>query len=62
LCALVFGFLKNQPDTFEPLWMVEITSENETYPIECALQLGERRGWRAAKPGPQIIRLLSLQS
>jgi hypothetical protein len=41
------------------LGMVEITSEDEAYPIECALlQLGERRGWRAAKPGPQIIRLL----
>jgi hypothetical protein len=37
---------------------VEITSEDEAYPIEGALQLGERRGWRAAEPGPQIIRLL----
>jgi hypothetical protein len=40
------------------LGMVEITSEDEAYPIECALQLGEGRGWRAAEPGPQIIRLL----
>jgi hypothetical protein len=40
------------------LGMVEITSEDEAYPIECALQLGERRGWRAAEPGPQTIRLL----
>jgi hypothetical protein len=40
------------------LGMVEITSEDEAYPIECALQLGERRGWRAAEPGPQIVRLL----
>jgi hypothetical protein len=38
--------------------MVEITSEDEAYPVECALQLGERRGWRAAEPGPQTIRLL----
>jgi hypothetical protein len=37
---------------------VEITSEDEAHPIECALQLGERHGWRAAEPGPQIIRLL----
>jgi hypothetical protein len=37
---------------------VEITSEDEAHPIECALQLGETRGWRAAEPGPQIIRLL----
>jgi hypothetical protein len=40
------------------LGMVEITSEEEAYPIECALQLGEGRGWRAAEPGPQTIRLL----
>jgi len=37
---------------------VEITSEDEAHPIECALRLGETRGWRAAEPGPQIIRLL----
>jgi hypothetical protein len=40
------------------LGMVEITSEDEAHPIECALQLGETRGWRAAGPGTQIIRLL----
>jgi hypothetical protein len=40
------------------LGMVEITSEDEAYPIECALQLDERRGWRAAEPGLQVIRLL----
>jgi hypothetical protein len=40
------------------LGMVEITSEDEAHPIECALQLGETRGWRVAEPGPQIIRLL----
>jgi hypothetical protein len=40
------------------LGMVEITSEDEAYPIEFALHLGQRRGWRAAEPGPQIIRLL----
>ena len=40
------------------LGMVEITSEDEAHPVECALQLGERRGWRAAEPGPQTIRLL----
>jgi len=37
---------------------VEITSEDEAHPIECALQLGETRGWCAAEPGPQVIRLL----
>jgi hypothetical protein len=40
------------------LGMVEITSEDEACPIEYALQRGERRGWRAAEPGPQIIRIL----
>jgi hypothetical protein len=37
---------------------VEITSEDEAHPIEWALRPGETRGWRAAEPGPQIIRLL----
>jgi hypothetical protein len=40
------------------LGIVEITSEDQAYPIEFALQLGDRRGWRAAEPGPQVIRLL----
>lgn len=40
------------------LGMVEITSEDEAHSIECAVELGGRRGWRAAEPGPQIIRLL----
>jgi len=40
------------------LGMVEITSEDEAYPIEFALELGDRRGWRAAEPGTQIIRIV----
>src|ERR1022692_2632969 len=40
------------------LGMLEITSEDEAHPIECALQLGETRGWRAAEAGTQTIRLL----
>ena len=40
------------------LAIVEITSEDQAYPIEFALRLGDRRGWRAAEPGPQVIRLL----
>jgi hypothetical protein len=40
------------------LGMVEITSEDESHPIEYALQRGERRGWRAAGPGAQTIRFL----
>src|ERR1700730_9905230 len=38
--------------------VVEVTSEDTAYPIESALLLGEKRGWRAAKPGTQTIRLI----
>ena len=37
---------------------VEITSEDRAHPIESALLAGEKRGWRAAEPGPQTVRLL----
>jgi hypothetical protein len=40
------------------LGMVEVTSEDEAHSIECALQPGAEGGWRAAVPGPQIIRFL----
>jgi hypothetical protein len=40
------------------LGSVEITSEDQAHPIENALQLRDRKGWRAAEPGPQVIRLL----
>lgn len=36
---------------------VEVTSEQPGYPIESALR-GESRGWRAANPGTQIIRII----
>jgi hypothetical protein len=37
---------------------VEVTSETKDCPVESALLLNENRGWRAALPGAQIIRLL----
>ena len=37
---------------------VEVTSEEEKFPVESALVLGETRGWRAAIPGTQTIRLV----
>jgi hypothetical protein len=37
---------------------VEVTSEEENFPVESALVLGETRGWRAAMPGTQTIRLV----
>ena len=37
---------------------VEVTSETKDHPVEAALLLSETRGWRAAQPGAQLIRLL----
>jgi hypothetical protein len=37
---------------------VEVSSEDADYPIESALLLEEKRGWRAANPGAQTIRLI----
>jgi hypothetical protein len=37
---------------------VEVSSEDEKYPIESALLEDEQRGWRAAGPGSQTIRLI----
>jgi hypothetical protein len=37
---------------------VEVTSETKDHPVEAALLLSETRGWRAAQPGVQLIRLL----
>lgn len=36
---------------------VEVTSEADAHPIEAALIPGEHAGWRAARAGPQVIRL-----
>jgi hypothetical protein len=38
--------------------IVEFTSEDKDYPVEFAFASGEARGWRAAAPGPQTIRLV----
>lgn len=40
------------------LAQVEISSEEPTHPVESALQPNGGTGWRAAEPGPQMIRLL----
>jgi hypothetical protein len=37
---------------------VEVTSEDKDFPIEAALSIESRQGWRAAEPGAQTIRLL----
>jgi hypothetical protein len=36
---------------------VEVTSEDWRYPIESAFDERDERGWRAAEPGKQTIRL-----
>lgn len=41
----------------ERIARVEITSEDEAFPIEHALGKAESTGWRAAVTGPQIIRM-----
>jgi hypothetical protein len=38
--------------------IVEFTSEDKDCPVESAFVSGESRGWRAAAPGPQTIRLI----
>jgi hypothetical protein len=38
--------------------LVEVTSEEDGYPIESALLGGENQGWRAANSGTQTIRLI----
>jgi len=38
--------------------LVEVTSEEDGYPVERALLPGRERGWRAGTPGTQLIRLL----
>ena len=38
--------------------VVEVTSEEQGYPVESALVSGEMQGWRAADSGTQTIRLI----
>ena len=38
--------------------LLKITSEEKDYPVESVFVSGETRGWRAAAPGPQTIRLV----
>ena len=37
---------------------VEVASEDKDFPIESALSIEPRQGWRAAEPGVQTIRLV----
>ncbi len=42
----------------EKLAVVEISSEDDAFPVEFALLPGKGSGWRASGPGKQTIRLL----
>ena len=42
----------------EKIAVVEVTSEEEAFPIESALLPGKASGWRASGQGKQVIRLL----
>ena len=42
----------------EGIAQVEITSEDSSYPVEGALLVGSKLGWRAAHPGEQTLRLV----
>src|SRR6266852_8469721 len=42
----------------EEIARVEVTSEDLNFPIEAALAAGEGSGWRAAKKGTRIIRIV----
>lgn len=44
----------------QTLASVEVTSEDEAFPIESALlpEQKQKRGWRAAQPGTQTVRLI----
>jgi hypothetical protein len=42
----------------ESIASVEVTSENNAFPIESALLRQDKGGWRAAEPGIQTIRLI----
>ena len=37
--------------------VAEVTSEDKDFPVEASLVSGDSRGWRAAIPGSQTIRL-----
>src|SRR5262249_52954015 len=42
----------------EKIAAVEMTSEDNAFPIESALSQRGKQGWRAAEPGVQTIRLI----
>lgn len=41
----------------ERIAVVEVTSEDNAFPVEAALLPGHEHGWRASAPGKQVVRL-----
>jgi hypothetical protein len=61
----LFSPTAERPGTLGQGWLdleraavVEVTSEDEAFPVESAFGSGDARGWRAAAPGHQTIRLI----
>ena len=55
------GPVQGQGETWldlEQVATVEVTSEDQDFPIESSLSVEHGQGWRAAAPGVQTIRLL----
>jgi hypothetical protein len=57
--------ISSTPPSVGQVWLdlerttsVEVTSEENGYPIESALLGTDNRGWRAASPGTQTVRLI----
>jgi len=42
----------------DTLALVEVTSEDAEHPVESALGEGNGSGWRAARPGEQVVRVV----
>jgi hypothetical protein len=42
----------------DTLALVEVTSEDAAHPVESALVEGNGSGWRAARPGEQVVRVV----
>ena len=61
----IIGLEQNQVTDARPEWLdienlavVEISSENDAFPVESALRPGKGSGWRASDPGKQLVRLI----
>jgi hypothetical protein len=61
----LIGNVLETPAPLQQTWLdlsstalAEVTSEDQSHPVEAALLLDESRGWRAATAGPQMVRVV----